>query len=88
MTAISKELKAKDLKYRLGDILKKNNWSQPQLAAYLKVSYKTVWNWCNLDQDDATSIPGDALVRISFLFKVRVEDIHNKKHFKALAKAV
>lgn len=78
--------KSIQFKYRLKQMMEFEGISQVFLAKYLNVSNNTVNNWCNIKATDHTSIPGDALLSISFLLGRTIEEIHNKKHFSTLKK--
>jgi transcriptional regulator with XRE-family HTH domain len=83
---MSKVPQSRQLKYKLKELLENNGISQPTLAKYLDVSFKTIFNWCNLDINDLGSIPGDQLIRIAFLFEKSIEELHNERHFEFLTR--
>ncbi len=81
---MSKLSQSKQLKYKIKELIEENDMSQHTLAKYLDVSFKTMYNWCNLALYDNSSIPGDQLIRIAFFFERSVEELHNRKQFDTL----
>jgi transcriptional regulator with XRE-family HTH domain len=76
----------KIFKYRLKEAMSVKKITYPKAAERLGVSLQTVSNWCNLKEDDATSIPSDFMLKLSFYLKTNVRDLYNPSYYDILKK--
>lgn len=59
---------SKKLKYKIKELILKNNLRNQDLADYCRKNRQTITNWCNIEQGSPVSIPRIQLIDLAEFF--------------------